>query len=73
MSKASSLETQATQESPTQSNFEFELTVPRVGVQQAKRALVDFVSDSIYKFRRRQFQDLLYQDAILEEEIDDYR
>lgn len=73
MSKASSFETQATVDSPTLSEFDFELSAPRVGSQQAKQALVDVVSDSIYKFRRRQFQDLFFQDAIQEEEIDDYR
>lgn len=73
MSKQYSLETQATEESPTFSNFDFESKLPRVGIQQAKRALVESVSESIYKFRRRQFQDLLFQDAIHEDQIDDYR
>jgi hypothetical protein len=73
MSKQQSLETQATLDSPTLSNWEFEDTLPKPDKKSVKRALIEVVSDSIYKFRRRQFQDLLFEEKIQEEDIDSYR
>lgn len=72
--KQNSLETQATCNSPTLSdNISEEDSWPQATARSTKTAIINTVSDSIYKFKRRELQDLLFEESINDSEIQIFR
>ena len=73
MKKQYSLETQASFDSPSTSCSDSPRPEPRVDTRLAKNAIAETVSESILKFRKKQFIDLLYQNELTEEEYRDHQ